>query len=142
MVTQAHLYCHTLFERKRNLKKDRIVYSTAWKEENQHTTQSKPNTVIIDYDQTLQLFLSQQERIEVDPLRMLTMVNGWVRAKAVRFTRSKRLRITGKRKVLCELTPGALNALSHWYYRNVKWQEEYPQASTILNKNYTVVVTV
>jgi len=122
--------------------KERLVYSTDWKDSQKTSRGSKKNTVTIDYDQTLQLFLSQQESIEFPPLRMLSMVNGWVRANAVRFTRTKRLHITAKRTAHCELTPSALNALSHLYYRNSAWQEEYPQASRVLSENYVVVVSV
>jgi len=128
----------------------RIVYSTDWKntgdQQNQslHERQKKHNTVVtIDYDQTLRLFLSQQEGIEFSPQSMLRMVNGWVRASAVRITTTKRLRITADRyAVHCELTAVAVNALSHWYFRNTAWQEEYPEASSVLNQDYTVVIAL
>jgi len=126
---------------------DRIVYSTDWKnnneKQNQSTHRREKHTVTIDYDQTLQLFLSQSEHIEFSPQRMLRMVNSWVRANAARITASKRLLITADRhKAHCELTPVAVNALSHLYFGSVDWQEEYPQASRVLNKHYTVVIAL
>jgi len=112
---------------------NRIVYSTA-------TSQQRPHAVI-DYDTHMEVFVSLEERIEISPQKMLEIVNGYVRKRAVNVTSINRLRIMHPDGV-CELSPRALNALSHQYYRNMHLWDALPNLATVVNDNYTVVVNL
>ena len=110
-----------------------IVYSTDWKR----------NTVTIDYDQTMHLFLSQQEGIQISPKRVLQMMHTWVKSNCVGFTASQEMHITMQnQEAQCAFTPTAYNALSHLYHRTPSFQQEFPSLSRILTDAYVVVVSL
>ena len=98
----------------------RLVYSTS----------SQENTVMIDYDQTLKLFLTGEEKVPFSAEKILRMLNYRAGAQRVQPTVVGRLLvIVGETR--CELTQQAVRILARLYRLRRDWQEEYPNLSTL-----------
>ena len=98
----------------------RLVYSTC----------SQENTVMIDYDQTLKLFLTGEERVPFSAEKIIRMLNYRARAQRVQLTVVGRLLVVvGEAR--CELTQQAVGILARLYCLRRDWQEEYPHLSNL-----------
>ena len=98
----------------------RLVYSTS----------SQENTVMIDYDQTLKLFLTGKERVPFSAEKIICMLNYRAEAQRVQPTVVGRLQVVvGEAR--CELTQQAVRILARLYRLRRDWQEEYPNLSTL-----------
>jgi hypothetical protein len=98
----------------------RLVYSTS----------SQENTVMIDYDQTLKLFLTGEERVPFSAEKIIRMLNYRAEAQRVQPTVVGRLMVVvGEAR--CELTQQAVRILAHLYRLRRDWQQEYPNLSTL-----------
>ncbi len=98
----------------------RLVYSTSLQE----------NTVMIDYDQTLKLFLTGEERVPFSAEKILRMLNYRAGAQRVQPTVVGRLLVVvGEAR--CELTQRAVGILARLYRLRRDWQEEYPHLSSL-----------
>ena len=98
----------------------RMVYSTS----------SQENTVMIDYDQTLKLFLTGKERVPFSAEKIISMLNYRAEAQRVQPTVVGRLQVVvGEAR--CELTQQAVRILARLYRLRRDWQEEYPHLSTL-----------
>ena len=98
----------------------RLVYSTS----------SHENTVMIDYDQTLKLFLTGKEKVPFSAEKIMRRLNYRAAAQRVQPTVVGRLQVvTGE--VRCELTQQAVRILASLYRLRRDWQEEYPHLSAL-----------
>ena len=98
----------------------RLVYSTS----------SHENTVTIDYDQTLKLFLTEEEKVPFSAEKIMRMLNYRAEAQRVQPTVVGRLLVVvGEAR--CELTQQAVRILACLYRLRRDWQEEYPNLSTL-----------
>src|SRR5947209_4773749 len=88
-----------------------------------------PDTVTIDYDQTRQLFVSQQEKYPFSTERVLRMLNHWAKEERVQAT-GTRFHILIE-EAHCILTPRAVQKLSTGYQHRHDWQAEYPFVSRL-----------
>jgi len=98
----------------------RLVYSTS----------SQENTVMIDYDQTLRLFLTGEEKVPFSAEKIIHMLNYRAQAQRVQPTVVGRLLVVvGEAR--CELTQQAVHILARLYRLRRDWQEENPNLSTL-----------
>jgi hypothetical protein len=98
----------------------RLVYSTS----------SQEHTVMIDYDQTLKLFLTGEEKVPFSAEKIMRMLNYRAQAQRVQPTVVGRLLVVvGEAR--CELTQQAVRILARLYRLRRDWQEEYPHLSTL-----------
>ncbi len=98
----------------------RLVYSTS----------SRENTIMIDYDQTLKLFLTGEEKVPFSAEKIMRMLNYRAEAQRVQPTVVGRLLVVvGEAR--CELTQQAVRILARLYRLRHDWQEEYPNLSTL-----------
>ncbi len=89
-----------------------------------YTTAEKDNTVTIDYNATLRLFLTQKEQLPFSPGKIMQMLN--YRANEVSVRQSGvGLRIA-MNEAYCVLTQQATTMLAHLYWRSRDLQAEYP----------------
>jgi len=98
----------------------RLVYSTS----------SQENTVMIDYDQTLRLFLTGEEKVPFSAEKIIHMLSYRAQAQRVQTTVVGRLQVVVG-EVRCELTQRAVSILARLYHLRRDWQEEYPNLSSI-----------
>lgn len=96
---------------------ERIVYST-----------NAENTVTIDYQATLKLFLTDKERVPFSAERLVQMLD--VRARSCAVTLMGRLHIAVG-EAHCVLTQRAVQTLAEQYQHRPDWQEEYPNVETL-----------
>src|SRR6266566_9964769 len=93
----------------------RLVYSTS----------SQENTVMIDYDQTVRLFLTGEENVPFSAEKIIHMLNYRAQAQRVQPTVVGRLLVVvGEAR--CELTQQAVHILARLYRLRRDWQDEYP----------------
>ena len=97
---------------------------------NTRTTSSQENTVMIDYDQTLKLFLTGEEKVPFSAEKIIRMLNYRAQAQRVQPTVVGRLLVVVG-EVHCELTQQAVRILARLYHLRSDWQEEYPCLSSI-----------
>jgi hypothetical protein len=97
----------------------RLVYTTA------------TETVTIDYDQTLRLFLTKKEHHLFSAERMLRMLNGWAKISSATLTGVGRCHIA-LAEGQCVLTSQAVTTLSRLYWKRSDWQIEYPFVVDVL----------
>jgi hypothetical protein len=97
----------------------RLVYTTA------------KQTVTIDYNQTLRLFLTDKEHHPFSAERMLRMLNGWAKVNKVTLTVVGRCHVVAE-EAHCILTKAAITTLSRLYYKRRDWQIEYPFVADVL----------
>src|SRR5256714_15669535 len=93
----------------------RLVYSTS----------SHENTVMIDYDQTLKLFLTGEEKVPFSAEKIMRMLNYRAEAQCVQPTVVGRLLVVVG-EVRCELAQQSVRILARLYRLRRDWQEEYP----------------
>lgn len=98
--------------------RSRLIYTT--------TT----DTITIDYDQTLRLFLTAREHHRFSAERILSMLNGWARIGKVTLIVG-RCHI-GLEEGHCVLTQAAMTMLSHLYLQRHDWQIDYPFVADLL----------
>ncbi len=96
-----------------------------------YTTTTDSQTVTIDYDQTLRLFLTAKEHHPFSAERILRMLNGWAKIGKVTVTRMGRCHIAAENGD-CILTQAAMTTLSHLYLQRRDWQIEYPFVAHLL----------
>jgi hypothetical protein len=96
-----------------------------------YTTNCADQTVIIDYNQTLRLFLTDKEQRPFSAERIIGMLNGWARINKVDITVLGRLHVVTD-GAHCVLTQKARCTLSALYRQHPDWQIEYPFASDVL----------
>jgi len=95
-----------------------------------YSTSSQNNTVMIDYDQTLKLFLTGGEKVPFSAERIIRMLSYRAKAQRVQLTAVGRfLVVVGEAR--CELTQQAVHILARLYRRRHDWQQEYPHLSTL-----------
>lgn len=88
-------------------------------------------TVTIDYNQTLHLFLTDKEQRPFSAERMLRMLNGWAKVNKVTLTVVGRCHIVAE-QTHCILTKAAMTTLSRLYWKRRDWQIEYPFVADVL----------
>ena len=107
----------------------RLVYSTS----------SQENTVMIDYDQTLKLFLTGEEKVPFSAEKIIRMLNYRAQAQRVQPTVVGRLLVVvgGTR---CELTHQAVRILARLYRLRRDWRRALPleQDTSIISCRYTI----
>ena len=96
-----------------------------------YTATPDSQTVTIDYDQTLRLFLTAKERHPFSAERILCMLNGWAKISAVTLTAVGRCHI-GVEEGHCVLTQQAMTTLSRLYWMRHDWQIDYPFVADLL----------
>ena len=98
----------------------RLIYSTS----------SHANTVMIDYDSTLKLFLTGEEKVPFSAEKIMRMLNYRAAGQRVQPTVVGRLLVVvGEAR--CELTQQAVRILARLYRLRRDWQEEYPHLSDV-----------
>ena len=90
-----------------------------------YSTDHVANTVTIEYNQSLQQFLTGKEKHPFSAERILRMLNGWAKIDRVNTTAVRRLHIAAG-SAHCVLTQTAINTLLHLYRQRRDWQNEYP----------------
>ena len=95
-----------------------------------YSTNSQENTVMIDYDQTLKLFLTGGEKVPFSAEKILAMLSYRAEAQRVQRTAVGRfLVVVGEAR--CELTQQAVLILARLYHLRRDWQKEYPSLETL-----------
>ena len=96
-----------------------------------YTTATDEQTVTIDYDQTLHLFLTKKEHHLFSAERILRMLNGWAKVSSATLTVVGRchINVSGGH---CILTQQTVAALSRLYWKHRDWQIEYPFVADVL----------
>ena len=98
----------------------RLIYSTS----------SHANTVMIDYDSTLKLFLTGEEKVPFSAEKIMRMLNYRAAGQRVQPTVVGRLLVVvGEAR--CELSQQAVRILARLYRLRRDWQEEYPHLSAL-----------
>ena len=98
----------------------RLVYSTS----------SRENTIMIDYDSTLKLFLTGEEKVPFSAEKIMRMLNYRAQGQRVQPTVVGRLLVVvGEAR--CELSQQAVRILARLYRLRRDWQEEYPHLSSV-----------
>jgi hypothetical protein len=95
-----------------------------------YTTGASQDTVVIDYDRTMELFLTGGERVPFSAERLVRMLD-W-RAQSQRLSPTLvgclQVIVSGAR---CELTQCAVGALAGLYRLRLDWQVEYPHLAPV-----------
>jgi hypothetical protein len=103
-----------------NTKTTRLVYSAS----------PHDHTVTIDYDASLKLFLTGEERIPFSAEKLIRMLNYRAQAQRVQSTVVGRLLVVvGEAR--CELTGRAVGILAHLYHLRQDWQVDYPELASV-----------
>lgn len=83
------------------------------------------NTVVIDYDATMELFLTDGEKVPFTAERIVRMLNMQALRQRVYQTVVGRLQVVVG-GVSLELTQRAVSTIAHLYCQRRDWQIEYP----------------
>jgi hypothetical protein len=95
-------------------------------------------TVTIDYNQTLKLFVTTKEQLSFSPERLLCMLNKWAKLHQVDALTTGCVHI-GVANAHCILTCRAAHILFASYQNRQDWQQDFPFVSRFLAR-YTSVV--
>ncbi len=102
-----------------------------------YTTDRDNQTVTIDYNQTLRLFLTTREHHPFSAERLLQMLNYWAKIDRIKSTAVGRLHIVAG-NAHCVLTQQALRTLSFLYQQHPDWQIEYPFVAKVFETSPSV----
>lgn len=95
-----------------------------------YTTGARQDTVVIDYDRTMELFLTGGEKVPFSAERIAAMLNMRAKAHHVSPTVVGRLQVVVG-GVRCELTQRAVGVIATLYRLRRDWQVEYPYLTRV-----------